>query len=73
MVTICPNLERLEGGSYHHHWSWNRWSWDQKEIPAMLLLQEASRVSTINSLSFEGQQRKWDRQLVRGKTIRALY
>jgi hypothetical protein len=70
MVTICPNLERLEVKSYYHHWSWDHWPWDQEENSAMLLLQEASRVPTITSLSFEEQQRKWDRQLVRGKTMR---
>lgn len=73
MVSICSNVERLEGGSYNHHWSWNHGSWDRENNPAKLLLQEASRSPTITSLSFQDRYQDWNRQLVRGKTTRALY
>lgn len=71
MVSICPNLERLEGGKYNHHWSWSDGPWGRENNPEKLLLQEASRVPTITSLSFQDRRQKWNRQLVRGKTARA--
>jgi hypothetical protein len=73
MVSICPNLEKLEGESYYHHWSWS-WShgsWDWEKDPAKLLLQEASRAPTIVSLSFQAGRHKWNRRLVRGKIMKA--
>jgi hypothetical protein len=65
MVSICPNLQSLEGGDYRHG------SWDRENTPTKLLLQEVSRVPTIASLSFQSGWDRWNRQLVRGKTTRA--
>ena len=70
MVSICPNLEKLEGGSYSHHWSWNDVPYDREDSPAMVLLQEASRAPTIVSLSFTKTREEWNTQIVRGKTTR---
>jgi hypothetical protein len=69
MVSVCPYLEKLEGGGYEHHWSWVNGPLDWDNNPANLLLHEASHAANITSFSFYNRLHHWDNQLVRGKII----
>jgi hypothetical protein len=71
IITICPNVERLEGGSYYHHWSWSMVPWSRDENSAKELLQTASGTLKLTSLSYDDRYRGWNVQTVRGKYTEA--
>lgn len=66
LVPMCPNLERIDAGSYSNHWSWNYYS-NAGEDPAQLLLAVTSLVPTITNLSYTQRHNAWDNQLARSK------
>lgn len=65
MISVCPNIETLSGGSYSHHWSWtDRSNWESNS--SMALIRATSGAKKLTHFHIHRDRRYWSPEVVRG-------